>query len=319
MKSCLHPFDAIAADPCPYRQQPTGQGRLWLISILALYPLLTAFSEEHAPAQPTTTQNESEAGAPVATPAGHSRYWQRITSYEPTYFLLEAAPPASRKMNAKLQMSFAFQIIGDPQMTIAPGDERATGFYGAFSQTSFWDLGSDSKPFFDSSYRPELFWHQGFKPGLFGSGGLAGAVGLSHESNGRAGDDSRSYNTAFIRPVVRWDLNDDWWFRVSPRVFTYVGTLDENPEIKRYRGYGYLDLALGLRDGVLLTLRSRIGDQADRGSVQADLSYPTDRITGGWTHGFVYAQYFWGWSENLLAYDQRVEDPRLLIGFAITR
>ena len=280
-------------------------------------------SEEHAPAGSTTNSHESESvSGPVSgpvVPAGRSRYWQRISAYEPSYFLLEPAPPGSRVVNAKIQVSFAFQLVGDPQFTIVKGDERANGLYGAFSQTSYWNLGAESKPFLDTSYRPELFWHQGFNPGLLGSDGLAVDSGFGHESNGRAGEDTRGYNVMYVRPQMRWDMEDRWWFRVATKIQTYVGSLDENPEIKRYRGYGDLDLSFGIRDGALLTMRGRLGEHADRGSIQADLSYPTDRITGGWTHGYLYLQSFWGWSETLVAYDQRVEQPRVLIGFAITR
>ncbi len=106
---------------------------------------------------------------------------------------------------------------------------------------------------------------------------------------------------------------------MAPQNQAHVGTFEENPEIKRYRGYGHLDLFFGIRDGALMTMRGRIGDQADRGSLQVDLSYLTDRLASGWTHGYLYAQTFWGWSETLWAYDQRVEHPRILIGFSITR
>ena len=287
------------------------------VVVLASHAHLMA--EEHAPAGTTANRIESESDGGPPVPAGRSRYWQRITAYEPSYFLIEPVPPESREVNAKIQLSFAFQLIGDPQFTIVKGDERAGGLYGAFSQTSYWDLGSDSKPFFDTSYRPELFWHQGFTPGLMASDGLAVEAGMGHESNGRAGEDSRSYNVVYVRPQVRWDLNDNWWVRVAPKIQTYVGSLEENPEIRRYRGFGDLDVAVGMRDGALLSLRGRIGDQADRGSIQAEVSYPTDRFTGGWTHGYLYLQSFFGWSETLLAYDQRVDQPRILIGFAITR
>ena len=276
-------------------------------------------AEEHAPAGSLAVSTESETGSGPLVPAGRSRYWQRISAYEPSYFLMEPVPPHSRVVNAKIQVSFAFQLIGNPHFTIVKGDERADGLYGAFSQTSYWDLGAESKPFLDTSYRPELFWHKGFKPGLMGSDGLSVDGGFGHESNGRAGEDTRGYNVLYVRPQMRWDLEDSWWFRVAPKLQTYVGSLDENPEIKRYRGYGDLDLTFGIRDGALLSMRGRLGEHADRGSIQTDLSYPTDRITGGWTHGYLYLQSFWGWSETLVAYDQRVEQPRVLIGFAITR
>ena len=282
--------------------------------MLLLMPALQA--EEAAPAVPAAGQHEAESGGVPSVPAGRSRFWQRIISYEPTYFLLEPVPPSGKDFNAKMQLSFAFQLIGDPHFTIGQGDERADGLYGAYSQTSFWDLAADSKPFLDTSYRPEGFWHQGFTPGLLGSDGLSGEIGVSHESNGRAGLESRSYNTAFIRPLIRWDLPDGWWVRAAPRLQTYLGSLDENPNIDKFRGIGTLDVAIGVRDGALLALSSHL---SERSNFQVDLSYPADRLTAGWMHGYLYAQYYWGWSESLITYDQLVEQPRILIGFALTR
>ncbi len=54
-------------------------------------------------------------------------------------------------------------------------------------------------------------------------------------------------------------------------------------------------------------------------NVLADLSYPLDRISHGWVQGYCYLQTIVGYSENLLEYDHRVDQPRILIGFAITR
>lgn len=170
-----------------------------------------------------------------------------------------------------------------------------------------------------SCRRADAFWHQGMKPGFAASDGLALEGGLGHESNGKSGEDSRSYNVVFFRPQVRWDLTDSWWVRIAPRFHAYVDTLSDNPEIARYRGYANLDAAVGLRDGFLLSVRGRLGDEWDRGSIEGDLSYPLDRISAGWLHGFAYLQGFWGWSETLLDYDQQVAQPRVLIGIAITR
>jgi outer membrane phospholipase A len=290
-----------------------------VLALLGGSALRDVRAEEHAMATAEAGKTEVETGDVTVVPAGRSRYWQRIAAYEPSYFLVEPLPPSLRPGNTKIQLSFAFQLIGNPKFTIVEGDERADGLYGAFSQTSFWNTGVESKPFYDSSYRPEIFWHQGLLPGLFGSDGLAGEAGLGHESNGRAEEDSRSYNLLYVRPQIRWDFNHGWWSRLSPKIFTYIGSMSENPDMKRYRGYGDLDIAIGNREGILLALRGRVGSKLDRGSLQADLSYPSDRITGGWTHGYLYAQTFVGWSENLLNYDQKVEQPRILIGFAITR
>lgn len=258
-------------------------------------------------------------------PAGHTRYWDRIFAYEPTYFLVEPLPGGDRPFNAKFQLSMSFQVFGEPDKPARAGEERPDGFYAAYSQTSFWDLESDSKPFYDSSYRPEFFWHQGFVPGALDTAGLGLEGGFAHESNGKTPPDSRSQNLIFLRPIMHWELGHGWWVRAAPRFHAYLGDLldnddlADNPDIARYRGYANLDAAIGTRHGAMLALRGRIGDEWDRGSLQADFSYPLDRVTHGWVQGFVYVQAFAGYSESLLAYDQHTDQPRILIGFAITR
>ncbi len=279
---------------------------------------LAATGEELVPATATAPVVASEEGSSTATPPGRSRFWQRFSAYEPTYLLGEPFPAGDRPLNLKLQISVAFQVLGKDDEP-RDGDDRANGLYTTFTQTSYWDIESESKPFLDSDYQADLFWHQGLHPGLLGSDGLALEGGLAHTSNGRAGEDSRSVNVAFVRPIVRWDVNDTWWVRLSPRFHVYVDSLAENPEIQRYRGFVNLDGALGMRDGLALSFRGRMGSQGDRGLLQADLSYPLDEITHGWVHGFAYLQGVWGWSENLLEYDQRVDQPRVLIGMAFTR
>lgn len=294
--------------------------RLRVLPVCACFILMPPVTAAEAtPADHDAPEEGTVEGASIPTPTGRTRFWQRITAHEPTYVLVEPAPPDSREVNVKFQLSLAFQLIGNPEVEPESGDTRPNGLYGAFSQTSFWDLGSDSMPFLDSSYRPELFWHQGFKPGFLGSDGLALEIGGGHESNGKDDPDSRSLNHLSIRPIIRWDPDDSWWLEASPRFHWYMPDLSDNPDIAEYRGYADLDVSVGLRDGALINLRGRIGSQWDHGSIQADLSYPLDRISAGWVHGFAYLQAFAGWSENLINYDQRVEQPRILIGIAITR
>ncbi len=274
---------------------------------------------EAAAALPASPTRGAEEGSGVATPPGHSRFWQRITPYEPTYALVEVGEGGDRDTNAKFQFSLAFQLIGDPQPQVQQGDDRAQGLYGAYTQTSFWDLSSPSTPFYDTSYRPELFWHQGFAAGFLGTAGLGLEAGFAHESNGKAEPDSRSVNVAFLRPLLRWDVSDSWWVRLGPRIHAYIGDLSDNPDIATYRGHVDADLSVGHRNGLMLALRARVGSTGERGSLQADLSYPLDEISRGWIHGFAYAQWFSGWSESLVGYDQFVDQPRILIGLGLTR
>jgi len=231
-----------------------------------------------------------------------------VYAYEPTYFALD--PGASdAPINAKFQFSLALRVLGKGGEGHGP---RPDGLYAAFSQTSFWDLQSESKPFYDSSYRPEAWWHADLP-----FGGLALEPGFGHESNGRGGADSRSINHLFLRALGSWDV-DGVTVTASPRVRAYVEK-EDNPDIQRYRGY--VDLVGSARRvgswGVAAT--GRIGSGMDRGSLQLELSHPVEAWTSGWAHGFLYVQGFAGWSETLLDYDAKSPQPRLLFGFALVR
>jgi len=268
---------------------------------------------------------DQTSGITPEPPTGRSRYWDRIFPYEPTYFACEPIPGDNRPFNAKFQISMAFQVIDVSHTSSPTSHDRPDGFYVAYSQTSLWDLESDSKPFFDSSYRPEFFWHHGFQPGMMQTSVLAIEGGYAHESNGKSPPDSRSQNLLFIKPLLAWNTDDDWQIIVGPRFHAYIGDLlnnddlSDNPDIARYRGYANLDAAVAVSNGAMLAIRGRIGNEWDRGSLEVDFSYPLDQLTNECVQGYLFMQAFAGYSESLLAYDQRTGQPRVLIGFAITR
>ncbi len=67
------------------------------------------------------------------------------------------------------------------------------GAHFAYTQTSFWNLKSASKPFDDTSYKPELFFLSSGSS-LFPTkiNRLFIQTGYQHESNGRDGESSRA-------------------------------------------------------------------------------------------------------------------------------
>lgn len=240
-----------------------------------------------------------------------------IVPYEPVWFLADPGWTTERGINAKFQVSLAFRLVGDPEAKMKSGDVRRDGFYLSYSQTSYWDLHSASKPFIDTSYRPEGWWHQHL--GNLAFGGLdAVEFGAGHESNGKGGTESRSLNRLLLRPLAHWNVGGDWLVRASPRAGYYVGDMADNPDMVRYRGYFDLEAGLGSPSGWWTGLRSRIGNEWDRANLQVDVDYPLNSLTEGWMKGFIHVQWYWGWSESLIAYDQKVEQPRLLVGLALT-
>lgn len=227
-----------------------------------------------------------------------------LVPYEPLYFALDPGV-GEGLFNAKFQISLAVRVLD-----LHPGDASQDGLYAAYSQTSFWDLQSESKPFYDTSYRPEVWWHAGLA-------GLGLEPGVGHESNGKGGDDSRSMNHIFLRAVGRWTDGDLTLF-ATPRVRYYVEKGD-NPDIQRYRGYVDLSGGLRFKDSLGLSALARIGSRCDRGSVQLEATYPIAPLSGGSVPGFFYLQWFYGHGESLLAYDERSPQPRFLFGYALVR
>ena len=249
-----------------------------------------------------------------AADAVHAELAEALYTYEPSYFALEPAW-ATRPLNAKFQFSFAFRVAG-PALPTAQGPLRPDGWYAAYSQTSFWDLQSESKPFLDSSYRPESWYHLGLpNPSWANAAGIE--PGIGHESNGRSGPDSRSLNHVFLRTLAAWQV-DDLTVIVDPRVRSYTER-EDNPDIAEYRGLFDLHAAVTQRNAWGLALTGRIGSQANRGSLMAELTHPLAPWTNNWMQGFLYVQGFVGTGETLLYYTERSSPPRVLFGFAITR
>lgn len=234
-------------------------------------------------------------------------------SYEPFYFMAGTEQP-----NAKFQVSFRYQILNNDG-PMARRYPWMKGFNVAYSQTSLWDWSEPSAPFFDTSYRPELLylmqrvdegrWADWFRLDL--------QAGVKHESNGQDDEDSRSLNTVYFEPSMRFGKDDGLQLTLAPRVFAYVGSLSDNPDIAKYRGYFGLRAVLGWAKGLQLATVGRLGEDANRGSIQLDLSYPLMQVLFGNFSLYLYAQYFYGYGESLIEYNQRGSSFRA--GLALAR
>ncbi|HHY85417.1 MAG TPA: hypothetical protein GYA07_07760 [Verrucomicrobia bacterium] len=233
--------------------------------------------------------------------------------YEPFYFLAGTKSP-----NAKFQISFKYRLFNEDGL-LARKVPLLKGFHLAYSQTSLWDWNAPSAPFFDSSYRPEF---------LFSWDRLAGddridwfqldvQGGLQHESNGRDGANSRSLNIAYFRPRLVLGRDTGPQLTLTPRVWAYVGDLSDNPDIEDYRGYADLRAAVGWKRGLQVSALGRIGDHLDHGSVTVDATYPLMQQPGGSLSIYLHVQYFTGYGESLLQYNQRSEILR--VGISLYR
>ncbi len=255
-----------------------------------------------------------------AEPTGEGRSFQpgrffkeHISGYEPFYFVAGSESP-----NAKFQFSFKYQLLNQ-NGTLAEEAPVLRPIHFAYTQTSLWDWNQASAPFLDSSYKPELLyaWDRvvGGQPTNWFRLDLQ--PGFQHESNGKAGADSRSLNIAYLRPTLTFGKPDQFQFILQPRAWVYLGDLSDNPDLAHYRGNADLRAIVGWQRGIQLSALGRLGNSANRGSLQLDLTYPMMSLFSGSLSVYLQAQYFIGYGESLLLYNERSSAFR--IGFSLYR
>ena len=229
------------------------------------------------------------------------RYARKFALHEPLYFSLGWRGGTT----ARFQLSFRYRFLGadDPADR---GDLLAGHLWFGYTQTSLWDISAQSSPFRDTSYRPSLFWlKRDIGARWLGFRRVGLAVGLEHESNGRDGELSRSLNVFFVRPILVLGRTGGYTWTFSPKLYTYLGDLSDNPDIADYRGYADLLLEVEKPDSWGVSLLARRGRRRHYGSLQLDASYPLDRLFHGRVDSYVHFQVFWGWGESLLDYDRK--------------
>ena len=179
----------------------------------------------------------------------------------------------------------------------------------AYTQTSWWQITKTSAPFRETNYQPEIFLNFASPKYLEQIGVKNLKFGLLHESNGRDGTNSRSWNRAYVQSDFVYGN-----FSVSPRVWSVIGEKNDNKEILNYIGHGDLRLSYKLNDQIFsLMLRNNLHfDKTNKGA--AELSYMFPIFSTG-VYG--YLQYFTGYGESLIDYDRHTD--KIGLGFVILK
>jgi phospholipase A1 len=185
--------------------------------------------------------------------------------------------------------------------------------YAAYTNRSFWQLyNSDvSAPFRETNHEPEA-WVQ-FTPAweIFGFTNSANTFGFVHQSNGRGGVLSRSWNRVYANFVFQrgnFALGFKPWIRISEDAED-----DDNPDITDYLGHYELRAGYKWNNQVFsLMSRNNLESGFDHGAVELGWSFPL------WNYPYLkgYIQYFGGYGESLIDYDQK--SNRIGIGISLT-
>lgn len=244
---------------------------------------------------------------------GRNNFIDNFYAYEPLYFLFGTDPN-----NAKFQISFKYRFVDDDS-EFAQEHPWLSSFYVAYTQTSFWDLESESAPFRDTNFKPEVFYQfndvrlPSFSDDVY----FDFRFGYQHESNGQDGDDSRSLNIGYFEPAFHWNITDRYRLSVAPRVWTYVGGRAGNEDIRDFRGRSSLTATITQKDGFQLETYLRGNPGTGNGSLQLDLSYPISALSFLNLDFYAYGQFFTGYGESLLDYNRK--DTRFRLGLGIVR
>ncbi len=144
--------------------------------------------------------------------------FETFSEYRPFYFLLGS-------QHSKFQISFKAKIV------------ESVPLYFAYTQTSFWNIFQDSSPFYDTTYAPDLFYRHSFSALKYFD------FGYSHESNGKAGDDSRAWNRIFIRYAETDKLPEKSFLHWTLQAWVPFVEAGVNETLPRNRGIMELNLS----------------------------------------------------------------------------
>lgn len=201
----------------------------------------------------------------------------------------------------------------------------------AYTQKVWWQLYTDSGPFRETNYLPEVFVNVPTSKDIDDAIGLKGVVfGFLHESNGQEGYRSRSWNRLYVSGVWQWKnlfLSTRAWYKIpesdKPDGY-YTGSLgidganasgDDNPDITKYLGYGDIKIDYLYKKsqfGLLLRNNLRLGE-ANKGAIEFNYSVPfLDSPNTFW-----YLKLFHGYGESLIDYNRDV--TKIAFGFSFSR
>lgn len=211
------------------------------------------------------------------------------------------------------EMKFQFSF----KVPLLPAHDNGGMLYMGYTNQSWWQAFNDdaSAPFRDTNHMPEILWIQPFHGLYLGDWQLqAGSLSLNHQSNGRSGLASRSWNRIIGSLAFehnRWVLGARAWYRLpeQTKLNPEDSKGDDNPDITDYLGYGEL-FGLYARDQHNFNIRLRGNPQAHHSAVELGWSFPIKGKIRGYLQGY------WGYGENLLDYNQKSE--RISIGIEVT-
>ena len=191
-------------------------------------------------------------------------------------------------------------------------------YYVSYTQQAFWQLYSDSSPFRESLYNPEVFVEFPIEDNFSFVKLRAFTFGYAHMSNGQPNTSSVTFSTNQTLENLSRSLN---YLYGTVRMqhdalitdITLLGPisdLSDNPDIMDYYGYTSLKFTYFLNKH-MFTLFTRGNFATGKGALETTYSYPLISDTN------LYVKIFSGYGESLIDYNHYI--TKFSIGFSFSR
>jgi len=217
----------------------------------------------------------------------------KFSLYQPSYFIFG-------KENLKLQFSGKYRVA------------KNYNLYLGYTQTMIWNIYDQSAPFDDINYLPEVFYRL-----VEGDDKFIRSIdiGIQHKSNGEEGDKSRSMNSLFLKTNFASKINHHnilGEFKLQ----NIYSKADANKYIVDHMGFWELKLIVThviVHDSQRLDVEYRFFAgksvvDVGKGGRELGLIY---RLGSDNFNPAFYLQYYSGYAETLLHYDQKISQVRL--------
>ena len=228
----------------------------------------------------------------------------------------------SSNAQVKFQISMAFPVLR-PNLYVFKYNLFPA--YVAYTQKSLWNVGQRSMPFEESNYNPEFYLDYPVNAVMIGRIKLRNVVisPIEHESNGLAGAQSRSWNRQYVLikfgleskdklEVMNSFLTDKallyvrfWYASSYSDMTTYLRSIGSNTTFLDYMGRGEIGLRVrnflwggSLRDHQL-DMKTPIFRDMRKKSYEFEFRQQLPNMNCA-----LYMQYWYGYGETLLRFDQ---------------
>lgn len=255
----------------------------------------------------------------------------KLSGFKPNYIIYghksgnDDAENMNNGCDIKFQISLKKQL--SPPKSISdytPNLLKKIGgklFFG-YTQKSFWDICRDSAPFRESNYNPSLFLENSL--GIINIGDieihLPNSYGYEHESNGQAGNISRSWDRVYYEQYLKWgglikdggfDKQKHFLHELGIKGWAIVEKGIYNDRAEQFLGNLEASYALtGKKYRMKLTARKKSG--------RLDLFIDELPIIkfGRMGEYWWLLQYFNGYGDSLERYDQHEQTIRFGVAFS---